>query len=114
MKFLAILKDSVRETIDAKVFYVMVGLSLLLTVLALSVSFTPVPGAQQIVRHSAALALSSDTTDLNSAQTFDVLFRARPVQFTVNSVAPLDGEPDAPGSRFKVVLTAQFNTPEAA
>lgn len=42
MKFLAILKDSLRETLDAKLFYVMVVLSLLTVLLAASVTYTPV------------------------------------------------------------------------
>src|SRR5690349_8619235 len=41
MKYLAILRDSVREAIDAKVLYVMLGLSTLLILLVLSLSFRP-------------------------------------------------------------------------
>ena len=36
MKFFGILKDSFREAVDAKVFYVMVGLSLFLTLFVMS------------------------------------------------------------------------------
>jgi len=43
MKFLAILRDSLRETIDTKVFYVMVGLSGLVTLFALGITFRPRP-----------------------------------------------------------------------
>lgn len=39
MKYLAILKDSFREAIDGKIFYVMVGISCLLTLLISSLSF---------------------------------------------------------------------------
>ena len=43
MKFLAILKDSIREAIDAKVIYVTVGLSVLFSSsLVASISFRPV------------------------------------------------------------------------
>jgi hypothetical protein len=42
MKYLAILKDSLREAIDTKVFFVMAGLSLLLILVVASVSFQPV------------------------------------------------------------------------
>ena len=42
MKFLAILKDSVREAMDTSVFYVMAGLSALLIVVMASISFKPV------------------------------------------------------------------------
>lgn len=46
MKFLAILRDSVREALDAKVIYVLFGLSALVIVLVFGISFTPEPGEQ--------------------------------------------------------------------
>jgi ABC-type transport system involved in multi-copper enzyme maturation permease subunit len=52
MKYLAILKDSLREAIDTKVFYVMVGLSLVVILCVASVSFRPEPaelGSQAIL-----------------------------------------------------------------
>jgi ABC-type transport system involved in multi-copper enzyme maturation permease subunit len=42
MKFLAILKDSLREALDTKVFYVMVGFSLLVVLFVGSVGYRPV------------------------------------------------------------------------
>jgi ABC-type transport system involved in multi-copper enzyme maturation permease subunit len=42
MKFLAILKDSLREALDTKVFYVMVAFSLLIIVLVGSIGYHPV------------------------------------------------------------------------
>ena len=42
MKFLAILKDSLREAIDTKVFYVMVGFSLLVVLFVGSIGYRPV------------------------------------------------------------------------
>jgi ABC-type transport system involved in multi-copper enzyme maturation permease subunit len=53
MKFLAILKDSIREAIDTKVFYVTLGLSAFLLLLVASVSFralTVEEQAQQTAR----------------------------------------------------------------
>ena len=41
MRFLAIPKDSIREAIDTKVFYVTLGLSILLLILVASVSYRP-------------------------------------------------------------------------
>jgi ABC-type transport system involved in multi-copper enzyme maturation permease subunit len=43
MKYLAMLKDSFRETLDSKVLLVLIGLSLVLTLLIASISFQPVP-----------------------------------------------------------------------
>ena len=43
MKYLAILKDSFREAIDTKVFYVMIGLSCLMLLVVASVSYEAIP-----------------------------------------------------------------------
>ena len=43
MKYLAILKDSVREAIDGKIFYVTVILSVLVSLGVAGLSFRPVP-----------------------------------------------------------------------
>jgi ABC-type transport system involved in multi-copper enzyme maturation permease subunit len=48
MKFLAILRDSLRETLDVKLFYVLVGLSLLVVLLVGSTTYRPVPVQQRI------------------------------------------------------------------
>jgi ABC-type transport system involved in multi-copper enzyme maturation permease subunit len=114
MKFLAILKDSFREAIDAKVFYVMVGLSVLLALLALAVSFEPQPGGQRVVEDFAVLPLNADASNLNEAETARVFLRNSPVSFAVDSVKPLDGAPDAPSSSFQVVLKASYRTPAEA
>jgi ABC-type transport system involved in multi-copper enzyme maturation permease subunit len=45
MKYLAILKDSVRETLDSKVLYVLMGLSLLVIVIVAGMSFEPQPAS---------------------------------------------------------------------
>ena len=42
MKFLAILRDSLRETLDVKLFYVMVGISVLVVFLVGSITYKPV------------------------------------------------------------------------
>ena len=64
MKFLAILGDSLRESIDAKVFYVMVGLSALLVALALSCTFRPQPGGDLLMKLGRA-GLTIDTKGLD-------------------------------------------------
>src|SRR5947209_16269399 len=48
MKYLAILKDSLRETIDGKVFLVMLLLSFLAMLVTASMSFTPEPAEQGV------------------------------------------------------------------
>ncbi len=113
MKFWAILKDSVREAVDFKVLYVMVGLSVLLGLVAASLSFTPAAkGGREVIHDYAILPLNSDAASLTPAS-LDQL-SPRPVRFTVDSVEPLDEEPDAPASKFRVKLTATFATNTAA
>src|SRR5262245_23191313 len=41
MKYLAILKDSLRESLDSKVLYVLLGLSLLMILFVATLSFKP-------------------------------------------------------------------------
>jgi ABC-type transport system involved in multi-copper enzyme maturation permease subunit len=43
MKYLAILKDSLREAIDTKIFYVTVALSVLISLLVMTITYKPVP-----------------------------------------------------------------------
>jgi ABC-type transport system involved in multi-copper enzyme maturation permease subunit len=51
MKFLAILKDSLREALDTKVFYVMVGFSLLVILFIGSVGYRPVSVEEEARRN---------------------------------------------------------------
>lgn len=54
MKFIAILRDSVREALDAKVIYFLFGLSALIILVMLTISFTPESpenGIHQIVEN---------------------------------------------------------------
>src|SRR5262245_49987941 len=58
MKFLAILRDSLREAIDVKVFYVMIGLSGLLSLFALGIGFKARP-AEDSLRWIANTSLNA-------------------------------------------------------
>lgn len=55
MKYLGILKDSLLEAIDTKVFYVTIGLSCLVVLLIGSVTFRPVPAEEQFKRATEML-----------------------------------------------------------
>src|SRR5947209_2844025 len=48
MKFLAMLKDSLRETLDVKLFHVLVGLSALVVLFVFSITYKPMDMAQQL------------------------------------------------------------------
>ena len=57
MKFLALLRDSLREAADAKVFYVTIGLTFLFLLLVASLSFRPVPMEEQVTENSRPVQL---------------------------------------------------------
>jgi hypothetical protein len=128
MKFLAILKDSLREAIDAKVFYVMVGLSLLMIALAGTAKFGVQPGGKQVAG-MAAMPLMFDLTDLDpnefqggpievdAGQGDDgkakrrrggggamAMMRRQRGMWKVGEVTPLDGAEDLPTSAFRATL----------
>jgi ABC-type transport system involved in multi-copper enzyme maturation permease subunit len=129
MKFIAILKDSLREAIDAKVFYVMVGLSLLMIALAGTAKFGVQPGGRQVAG-MAAMPLMFDLTDLdpNEFQGGPVdgdvaegddgkakrrrgggggamaMMRRQRGMWKVNEVKPLDNADDLPTSTFRATL----------
>src|SRR5947208_8230965 len=101
MKFLAIMRDSLREAIDSKVFFVMVGLSGVFILLAFTLSFKPQPGEQLF--KVLVYPLNSDFTDL----TPEKLQRIGTMQaqgtlhlYEVKGAEPLHAAPDGPGSDF--------------
>jgi ABC-2 family transporter protein len=96
MKFLAILKDSLREALDSKVFAVMVGLSLVVTLLVASMSFQPQP--------VTALKHALETTlDQDAQQAF-----GRPNLFEIRGAEPLEGSLDRPSGSYRFTVRAQF------
>jgi ABC-type transport system involved in multi-copper enzyme maturation permease subunit len=110
MKFLAMLKDSLREAIDSKVFYVMVGLSVVLILLACTVTFTPKSGAENVMR-AAALPLSVDLSALEDIGQDDdpshVLERLRKNAqdvYHVTDVEAVNGEPNDPTATYLVKI----------
>lgn len=118
MKFIAILKDSLREAIDAKVFYVTVGLSALLILLAFTTKFTPAAGGKMVME-MAAVPLSVDLNDLDPNEMQGggpggdperMLKRMRGL-YKVKEVYPLDNAPDAVTSTFRVVVTSAAAIP---
>src|SRR5439155_6892469 len=115
MKFLAIMKDSVREAIDSKVFFVMVALSSVMILLACTLSFKPRP-AEQIFKFWA-LPLNTDLTDLS----LEKLERIGTVQkqaglhfYDVKGVDALNGGSDDPAGDYLVTVVARFAETEDA
>ncbi|HKB37719.1 MAG TPA: hypothetical protein VKD72_14830, partial [Gemmataceae bacterium] len=107
MKFLAILRDSLRETIDTKVFYVMVGLSVLLTLFALGVTFHPRP-AQDSLEWMANASLNRDLIgnfDENTVISAMIQkYIPKDERYELVRVEPLDDTPVPADSRYRFVL----------
>jgi hypothetical protein len=132
MKYLAILRDSVREAIDAKVLYVMLAMSGAIILLCLTISFKPRPAADlnQIIEALLNTPLDQQLDEMRSAVQraqqgqppderqqkappgfglFGGLFKNAPnVNYSVKAVEPLDGAPDGPGSPFVYTVRARF------
>jgi ABC-type transport system involved in multi-copper enzyme maturation permease subunit len=100
MKYLAILRDSLREALDSKVLYVMIGLSVLVVLFFASMSFTPLP---------ADKGLESMVAQFPSISPFSTGFAPRfSVKYSVEDVEQLnDARPWAGQYRFKLVATNQ-------
>jgi ABC-type transport system involved in multi-copper enzyme maturation permease subunit len=113
MKFLAILRDSLLEAIDLKVFYVMVGLSAFLIVLALTVTFTPAGEAKEFMEMAAGpLNVNLDEAGLTLQDPNRLaewlVSRLGKGGYTVVRVEAVDGADNHPDSRYRVVLRGVF------
>src|SRR5262245_19584807 len=115
MKFLAILRDSVREAIDSKVFFVMLTLSSVMILISFTLSFKPRPGEELF--KFLVFPLNTDLTDL----TPEKLKRIGSFQtqgglhvYDLKGAEPLHGDPDGPGSDFLVTLVAKYTKLEEA
>jgi ABC-type transport system involved in multi-copper enzyme maturation permease subunit len=107
MKYLAILKDSFREAIDTKVFYVMVALSCVLILVVSSASFTPRPATDLIPEIEQTLNTDLSAL-LNAAREFKVPKPAFAATFKVAAVDAINGPLDWPGSSLSFLLRARF------
>lgn len=109
MKFLAMLKDSFREAIDTKVFYVMVGLSSVVIVLVAGTSFRPAPARDMMELMAQPLAGSNFELLGNLAALL-----GQSSSYKVEAVATLDGGPETPSSAYRVTLSRHFENEAAA
>jgi ABC-type transport system involved in multi-copper enzyme maturation permease subunit len=106
MKFLAILRDSLREAIDTMVFYVMVALSLLLTLFAFSIGFQPLP-ARQALESFANLTLNPQLPrDADPQAQLSALIRmtSQGDTYEVAQAEPLDDGRAPFDTRYQVIL----------
>src|SRR5207244_1521633 len=115
MKYLALLKDSLLEAIDTKVFYVMIGLSVLVILLVACIGFTPEPVATFPERFTVR-PLNVAPEDLKKLPLGmpDEAIAADPGPYKQVSIQPRDGAPDRPSSPLRFHIRAQYLTPEEA
>ncbi|MFM7151754.1 MAG: ABC transporter permease [Gemmataceae bacterium] len=120
MKFLAILRDSLREAIDSKVFYVMLALSAFLVALASTVTFSPKPGGKMMME-LASIPLSVDLSNLDPtefrgngggpAPNLGTLAKRLRGIYKVEEVTPLGGSDDMPDATFRVLVKQEGRIP---
>src|SRR5262249_42732709 len=108
-------KDSFREAVDAKVMYVMVGLSALLILVTVSLSFKP--ASVRDFMESSTMALNTASFTLGEGG--DRRGRSRtienmPIFFTLDSVEATSQESDEADRTYRVTIHARSATPEAA
>jgi ABC-type transport system involved in multi-copper enzyme maturation permease subunit len=113
MKALAIFKDSLREAIDGKVLYVMVGLSALLTLVTATLTFKPEPPGQA-VKSVLLLSLVSDTTDIHPENLMGMAFSGMLGRYEIKDMKPRDGAPEGPRSPYTITLAVHCKGPEEA
>ncbi len=120
MKFLAILKDSLREAIDCKALYVMVGLSLLVIGVVGSMSFEPMP-AETVMRE----IVEGDSGGLNLLMMKKGIGEAEeraPGQppkrhvgpFQLEKVQVLRGPSNSPFSEYSLIVSLRLDSKKAA
>src|SRR5437588_5720828 len=112
MKYLAILKDSLREAIDTKVFYAMLVLSLILIVVVGSIGFRPSEAEEALEAIVSDRQFHMVTPDRGRSNT--VLAKQHlPAQFSVSNVRALS-EAAAPNARdYAFTLTVNEYSPFA-
>jgi len=107
MKFLAILRDSLREAVDSKIIYVMMGISLLVTLFVLTMSFKPVPAEQMMTRLLKGDVLHLDQLTGGGPRPARNVQHVGPDalgEFVVKGVDVVKGQPDQPESTYLVTV----------
>jgi ABC-type transport system involved in multi-copper enzyme maturation permease subunit len=112
VKYLALLKDSVREAIDTKVFYVMLAASCVLVLVVASMSFRPLP-VDALSDLYTIEPLSTERSQLARFAGGLVPFFSSSDRWKRDRVEPLDEAPDSPDSPLQFTIQEILN-PQAA
>src|SRR5438270_6449225 len=109
MKYFAILKDSFREAIDTKVFYVMVGMSLFLTLLTATLSFKP-QSPENLMKVLVVPLYVDDMTDMRPERLMHLAMEPDFRRYEVVRSEPQEGHPEGPDSPYRISLVAHCKT----
>jgi ABC-type transport system involved in multi-copper enzyme maturation permease subunit len=109
VKYLALLKDSLREAVDTKVFFVMVALSTLVIVLVASLGFQPRPATDLTAELERTLNLDiASMVQVARGEKPSPPSREIQATFRVASLDAPEGAPDQPGATLHIVIQARF------
>jgi ABC-type transport system involved in multi-copper enzyme maturation permease subunit len=119
MKYLAILKDSLREAIDSKVIYVMIALSVLVTLFVLTTSYKPLSAEQMMTRLVKGDVIGLEELDgggkKRRRKEIEIDLKKPQVgQYVVRGVEVVKGAPDMPDSSYRFTISQSFATAEEA
>lgn len=110
MKFLAILKDSLREALDSTVLYVMLGLSALVILLVATLTFTPLPAAktmEKLVDGTIGMFLDIQKPEKMTPERIGRLaFQDKSISLKKTEL--IQGEPDSPLSEYRLTVSVQL------
>ncbi len=110
MKYLAILKDSLREALDSAVLYVMIALSTLVILFVGTLSFKPLPAEKtmsKLVDGTIGVMLDfQKNKKMSPARMRDI--KAQLNVYQLKKVEVLKGEPDSPDSEYRLTMAIQF------
>jgi ABC-type transport system involved in multi-copper enzyme maturation permease subunit len=108
MKYLAILKDSVREALDSTVLYVMIGLSTLVILFVATLSFRPLAAEKTLEK--LVDGTFSFLGELQKSAKLEHVKRlpARLGVYQLDKVELVSGEPDSPDSEYRLTISQQF------
>jgi ABC-type transport system involved in multi-copper enzyme maturation permease subunit len=105
VKLFAVLKDSFREAIDFKVFYVMIAMSCGLILFVAGISF--VPDKPDEMMKFLSLSLNGDLFEAIQGKKPRVPDNRTIAAYEVKNVEPVDTETPTPGSTFRITLRMQ-------
>jgi ABC-type transport system involved in multi-copper enzyme maturation permease subunit len=126
MKFLAILKDSIREAFDAKIIYFLFGLSVLVVVFMFSISFRPLRVEEMLRQHTEmmtvqirrqyneAMRLNRINRDLKGEKDIGEVSEVEAPRLDIEDFNKVSGGSDPWDGEYRFHFVITFSTPVQA